>query len=940
MPMSFHDDFSSPINHGDSSFSSDKPSKSDKPDVPAKLRDSIISAELNEGGIVDTQIHDTNSSSLSGLIEIAASQSTTEVNPKWSVSIKRGPIPATSFSQNTNAGASDQQRIERKPLENNESGGNVAIKDRGAVAKAGNFVKLNMKKKNFARRNGQFSINRKRFKHKQYQRAKSWRENFERSKLEKTEKNDFDDDDDTGDVAVSYKKPEIFRDFELHLNRQREFAGSVTNNIENSPIVMTRTEVLSFVPEALRVFKIKAFLQWQLDCMVQTLMGNSSIIVKPTGSGKSICYLLPAWILYKNFGCVTLIISPLISLMDDQTKASPRALKAAAFHSALSDGKKNAILQSLQENKIGALFVSPESIVEGSLLRQIAQIPKISFACIDEVHCISEWSHNFRPSYFRLCSVLKHSWGIETFLGITATASKKSLKQIAELLNVQQESLFYDVTIPSNLQITASCDTHRLQSLVDMLQAEPFFNFPSILIYCTKRVDCDSVASHIRTVFASQEIADSYHAGKSSTDRARIQKNFMSEKLKIVAATVAFGMGLNKPGLRAVIHYNISGSVENFVQEIGRAGRNTEEIACCHTFLSTNSKFDLFEQERHIYSSYVEPSTIRKVADLVFGSSEIFECRESIGDSDSSQHCHYGSVALSKAIDLDIKEEVLMTLISYLQSHPNKPLRITRVASDFCSAYFYRGFCLPAEFFNEHPVFKVALKLSEQKCKFAWTDGNRLKFNISYIMNYLDAEHHQICSNIFSSQTKNVGIKVDLNTKSVVFRIRCSEMKNKSSYVDHLLDRSKEHAQSQLHSLHHLFSNILSPIAQRSVLSCFESPSPAHVSQQKEISQNISDYFEADPQEIIKNDKFSEKWKFQLNSKDEHLARQTVRSFLALYHDIELTGLAVCRILQGIDSPQFPAETWCTVNKFWKSLNNIGFKDVLLICNEEVRNNR
>ena len=848
-------------------------------------------------------------------------------------------VPATETRPNNSANAvancseeTGKARVKQSNYGARET--SVAAKTRGMVSKSGNFVKLNMKKKNFCRKNGQFSVNRKRFKHKQYQRARSWKENFEMRKLEKT--TDTVDNSDQH-CSNSYEKPKMLENLNLILNKQRKFDGVMPHDFEKGVFSMTKKEILSFVPEALRVFKIKAFLQWQLDCMLQTLTGNSSIIVKPTGSGKSICYLLPAWILYKKFSCVTLIVSPLISLMDDQTKACPRALRAAAFHSALADSKRNAILKSLQDGNIGALFVSPESIVEGSLLRQIAQLPRISFACIDEVHCISEWSHNFRPSYFRLCSVLKDCWGIETFLGITATASRKSLNQIAELLNVQEPSLFYDVTIPSNLQITASCDTHRLQALMDLLQTEPFKDFSSILIYCTKRVDCDMVASHIRTVLACQEVADSYHAGKSSADRARVQKNFMCEKLKIVAATVAFGMGLNKPGLPAVIHYNISGSVESFVQEIGRAGRNTDKVACCHTFLSPNSNFDLFEQERHIFSSYVEPSTIRKVADLVFGSLDVINCPS---DSDCSEHCHFGSVPLSKAADLDIKEEVMMTLISYLESHSNKPLKINRVASDICSAFFYRGYHLPTEFFDEHPVFRTALKLGENNCKYAWTEGNRLKFNLSYVMNYLDAEYHQISSNIFSSQTKNVGIKVDFNTKSVVFKMRCSEIKNKAFYVDHLLDRSKEHERSQLHSLHHLFSNILTPIAQKSVLSCFENA--PDFSEQQMISQKISQYFEADPQETTKKeqDQKGGKLKFELNSKDEHLARQTVRSFLALYHDMDLTGLAVCRILQGIDSPQYPAEMWYSVNKFWKSLNNIGFKDLLFICNEEVRINR
>ncbi|NWU91766.1 RECQ4 helicase, partial [Upupa epops] len=240
------------------------------------------------------------------------------------------------------------------------------------------------------------------------------------------------------------------------------------------------------------------------------------------------------------------------------------------------------------------------------------------FACIDEAHCLSEWSHNFRPCYLRLCKVGEDPGldptGIPSlqgiggcFLGLTATATVATARDLAQQLGVaaHEGAAVRCPAVPPNLHLSVSADEDRDQALISLLTGERFGPLDSIIVYCTRREETVRVAALLRTCLhgiapgdplvppftparSSQQppkwSAEAYHAGLSPAERRRVQKSFMSGRLRVVVATVAFGMGLDKADVRGVVHYNLPRSFESYVQEVGRAGRDGQP-AHCHLFL-------------------------------------------------------------------------------------------------------------------------------------------------------------------------------------------------------------------------------------------------------------------------------------------------------------------------------------------------------------------
>ncbi|XP_062266608.1 ATP-dependent DNA helicase Q4 [Platichthys flesus] len=412
------------------------------------------------------------------------------------------------------------------------------------------------------------------------------------------------------------------------------------------------------VHAALKELGYDSFRPGQEEAIMRILSGLSTLVVLSTGMGKSLCYQLPAYLYAQRSKSITLVISPLVSLMDDQVSGLPASLKAACIHSNMSMKQREAAIEKVKSGQVCLLLLSPEALVGGGrsgtgCLPSAQDLPPVAFACIDEAHCVSEWSHNFRPCYLRLCKVLRERLGVKCLLGLTATATQSTAVDIAMHLDITDPEgiAVRSAAVPNNLYLSVSMDRDKDQSLVALLKGDRFGCLDSIIVYCTRREETARVSALLRTCLqgvllkenkqssssqtqtnpaaqrkkdlARKKIrkplkwqAETYHAGLSGSERRRVQNNFMCGELRLVVATVAFGMGLDKSDVRGIIHYNMPKSFESYVQEIGRAGRDGEP-AHCHLFLDPEGG-DLHELRRHIYADTVDHYTVKRLVQKVF----------------------------------------------------------------------------------------------------------------------------------------------------------------------------------------------------------------------------------------------------------------------------------------------------------------------------------
>ena len=297
------------------------------------------------------------------------------------------------------------------------------------------------------------------------------------------------------------------------------------------------------------------------------LAKNDTLVLMPTGGGKSLCYQLPALV----FPGLTLVVSPLIALMKDQVDAlNANGIQAAFLNSSLTPKQQQTVIQNATEGRIKILYLAPERVSTYSFRQALSDL-RVNLIAIDEAHCISEWGHDFRPDYRTLKSLKTTGAPI---VALTATATPQVEQDIIKQLGILNAKTFKSSFNRANLTYHVRPKIKATAQLIDILKASPE---ESAIIYCYSRKNTESIAASIQKAGLK---AAAYHAGLSKDDRANIQENFIHDKTPIIAATIAFGMGINKPNVRTVIHMDLPKTIEGYYQETGRAGRDGLPSKC------------------------------------------------------------------------------------------------------------------------------------------------------------------------------------------------------------------------------------------------------------------------------------------------------------------------------------------------------------------------
>lgn len=302
----------------------------------------------------------------------------------------------------------------------------------------------------------------------------------------------------------------------------------------------------------------------QQEEIINAVIGDTDVLViMPTGGGKSLCYQIPAMIR----GGLTVVISPLIALMDDQVAALRQLdIAAAALHSNVRSDEKRIIHQQIEDGTLKLLYVSPEGLMVDRFIHYLKS-KRISLFAIDEAHCVSVWGNDFRPEYVRLSELKTHFPKVPK-IALTATADHATQSDIIDQLQLTAPRKFLSSFERPNITTIAKAGQKRIQQITNFLLSH---QNEAGIVYCLSRKSTEKVAEDLR---AQGYRARAYHAGVDSQIRSEIQKEFQSDDIQIVCATIAFGMGIDKPNIRWVIHYNMPKNIEGYYQEIGRGGRD------------------------------------------------------------------------------------------------------------------------------------------------------------------------------------------------------------------------------------------------------------------------------------------------------------------------------------------------------------------------------
>ena len=411
-------------------------------------------------------------------------------------------------------------------------------------------------------------------------------------------------------------------------------------------------------------FGFDSFKEGQEEIITHLIGGNNAFVLMPTGGGKSLCYQLPALVMEGT----AIVISPLIALMKNQVDAirgfvSGQEGIAHFLNSSLSKAQISEVRQDLLDGTTKLLYVAPESLTKAENIELFKEI-RISFYAIDEAHCISEWGHDFRPEYRRIRSIIEEI-GTAPIIALTATATPKVQSDIQKNLGMMDARVFKSSFNRPNLYYEIRDKSDPKREIIKFIKQHPH---RSGIIYCLSRKKVEELAELLNV---NGIRALPYHAGLDAKTRAENQDMFLSEEIDVIVATIAFGMGIDKPDVRFVIHYDIPKSIEGYYQETGRAGRDGKEGIC----IAFYSYKDILKLEKFMQGKPIAEQEIGKqLLQETVAYAESNQCRRKLllnyfGETYDKDNCGSCDNCIHPKKQFDGQEEMCL-VIELIQSIP------------------------------------------------------------------------------------------------------------------------------------------------------------------------------------------------------------------------------------------------------------------------------